>query len=125
MIRGRVTADGREAVISVEVLGRNDRRMWVEAVMDTGFTGYLTLPSDLVASLDLAPRGSRDAILADGRRVDLDVYRARVLWHDRERPVVVLGAGGQPLVGMALLAGSELRIRVEGGGEVTVEDTSR
>lgn len=122
-IKGRVTAGGREAVIAVEVLGGNGRRRaWIEAVLDTGFTGYLTLPNDMAASLSLAPRGSRDAVLADGSVVDLDVYRARVVWHGRERPVSVLGAEGAPLVGMALLSGSELRIQVTGGGEVTVEE---
>lgn len=121
-IEGRVTAGGREAVIALEVLGANGRRAWIEAVVDSGFTGYLTLPNEVAMSLSLAPRGSRDAVLADGRVVDLDVYRARVVWHDQERSVSVLGAEGAPLAGMALLSGSELRIRVVGGGEVAVEE---
>ena len=57
-------------------------------------------------------------VLADGRTVDLAVYRADCL----ERPVQVLGAEGAPLVGMALLSGSEPKIRAEGGGEVLFEE---
>ena len=83
-IEGRVTADRREAVIAQEVLGENGAspvRTRIEVVVATGFTGYLTLPNDTAASLGLAPRGSRDAVLADGRTVDLNVYRAgRLAW---------------------------------------------
>ncbi len=65
MITGRVTPDGREAVISLDVRGARDRgeRSYrrIEAVIDTGFTGYLTLPADVAASLasrSEVPRGS-------------------------------------------------------------------
>ncbi|MBT9161314.1 MAG: hypothetical protein AAGB97_09515 [Dehalococcoidia bacterium] len=40
MITGKVTAN-REAVIELEVVGSNQRKEKVEAVIDTGFNGYL------------------------------------------------------------------------------------
>ena len=43
MITGTVTSD-REAVISLEVIGLDDGRQTVAAVIDTGFNGFLTLP---------------------------------------------------------------------------------
>ncbi|MDP9479560.1 MAG: hypothetical protein M3R38_28485 [Actinomycetota bacterium] len=83
MITGRVTPDGREAVISLDVGGPRDRgeRSYrrIEAVIDTGFTGYLTLPADVAASLGLSERGSERFILADGSEAVLPVYRGRVL----------------------------------------------
>ena len=50
-----------------------------------------------------------------------DVCLARVLWHGAERPVRVLVADATPLLGMALMSGSELRVECVGGGEVSVE----
>jgi hypothetical protein len=50
-----------------------------------------------------------------------DVCLARVLWHGGERPVRVLVAEATPLLGMALMRGSELRVECVGGGEVSVE----
>jgi predicted aspartyl protease len=85
-------------------------------------TGFLTLSADLVRSLSLPLRGSRDVVLADGSVVGLDVYRARVVWHGRALPVSVLESEGGPLVGMALLRGSELRLRVMDGGDVLIEE---
>ena len=94
----------------------------VEAVVDTGFDGELTLRLAMVEALALPLVGSAESVLADGSVVLEDVCLATVLWHGRERPVRALIADASPLVGMALLAGSELRVRAEGGGEVAVEE---
>ena len=53
-MRGRVVADGHEAVIGLQVSGRDSGlTVDVVAVIDTGFTGHLTLPPDVVRSLSL------------------------------------------------------------------------
>lgn len=93
MITGKVT-ERREAVIDVEVVGQKQRKVRVEAAIDTGFNGYLTLPSATVDSLALQPAGSRIATLGDGNTVILDVYLAVVIWNDREREVLALQAEG-------------------------------
>jgi len=121
-MRGTVANDGSEALLSVEVLSQ----VWasslrVEAVVDTGFTGHLTLPSATVEALGLPIIGSAESILTDGRLVMEDVCLARVLWHGGERAVRVLVADARPLLGMALMRGSELRVECAGGGEVSVE----
>jgi clan AA aspartic protease len=121
-MRGTVTADGREAVLSVEVLSASGTAsLQVETVVDTGFTGHLTLPSATVEALDLPTIGSAESILADGSLVMEDVSLARVLWHGEERPVRVLVVEAPPLLGMALLRGSKLRVECLGGGEVSIE----
>ncbi len=121
-MRGRVTADASEAVIAVQVLGARGDRVEIEAVIDTGFTGFFTLSADVVRSMSLPSRGSRDVVLADGSVVGLDVYRGHVVWHGRALPVAVLESEGGPLVGMALLRGSELRLRAVDGGDVLIEE---
>jgi clan AA aspartic protease len=97
-------------------------RRSVEAVVDTGFTGHLTLPSEVVLSLDLLERGFVEVELADGGYTGLDVYEARVLWGDQQLPIPVYETEGEPLVGMSLLRGSRLTVEVAPGGEVVIED---
>ncbi len=120
MITGTVTAN-REAVIELEVVGSNQREKKVEAVIDTGFNGYLTLPSDLINSLKLQLAGNRRATLGDGNVVVLDVYLAKVLWHGQKQDVLVLQTDGGPLVGMSLLHGSRVTLDVVDGGDVTID----
>ena len=121
-MKGTVVADGNEALLIVEVLSQAGAfSLRVEAVVDTGFTGHLTLPSTTVETLGLPIIGSAESILADGSLVMEDVCLARVLWHGGERQVRVLVADATPLLGMALMRGSELRVECIGGGEVSVE----
>lgn len=120
MITGRVT-ERREAVIYLDVVGQNQRKVRIEAAIDTGFNGYLTLPKATVNSLALQPAGSRIATLGDGNTVILDVYLAVVIWNDQEREVLALQAEGGALVGMSLLYGNRVTITVLDGGEITIE----
>ena len=120
MINGQVTAS-REAVIELEIVSSDQKIERVEAVIDTGFNGYLTLPSDLVNRLNLQPAGNRRATLGDGNTVVLDVYLAKVIWHSREREVLVLQAEGGPLIGMSLLYGNRVILTIINGGDVTID----
>lgn len=107
-------------MIPLSLLGPGESRVRIEAVVDTGFTGHLVLPSVLVGELGLPLRGSRDSFLADGSVVSLDAYRVGGEWDDRVRVVPALAAEGGPLVGMSLLRGSEIRIEVADGGKVLI-----
>lgn len=118
-ITGRV-ADGREALILLDLLGLGESRARIEAVVDTGFTGHLVLPPTLIDELGLPLRGSRDSFLADGSMVSLDAYRVGVEWDGRARVVPALAAEGGPLVGMSMLRGSEIRIEAVVEGEVVI-----
>ena len=120
MITGKVT-ERREAVIDLEVIGQNQRKVRVEAAIDTGFNGYLTLPKATVSSLALQPAGNRIATLGDGNTVIQEVYLAVVIWNDQERGVLALQAEGGALVGMSLLYGNRVTITVLDGGDVTIE----
>jgi predicted aspartyl protease len=67
-MRGVFTAD-REAVIELEVCGPAGAKLAVAAVVDTGFTGYLTFPQDVINALGLRYHSQTTALLADGSRV--------------------------------------------------------
>lgn len=122
MMIGVVTASN-EAVLEIDVIGPSeDRQERVEAVVDTGFTGHLTLRPEIVERLALPVIGSAESILADGSITIEDVCLARVVWHGRPHPVRALVTDAAPLLGMSLLRGSELRIRVVRGGDVRIEE---
>ena len=63
MIVGEVTPN-REAILRLTLRGLGGQEAVVEAVVDTGFTEYLTLPEETIATLDLL---SLDAV--DGGQV--------------------------------------------------------
>jgi clan AA aspartic protease len=120
MIRGVVTAN-REAIVRLVVAGPDQRREEVEAVVDTGFNGFLTLPSQAIRTLTLPFVGHRRVMLADGRSVVLDLYLATVSWNEEEREVLVLQAEGGPLIGMSLLDGHRVILHVIDNGEVIID----
>ncbi len=120
MIKGKIV-DNQEAIIELEVIGIN-RPEKIEVVIDTGFTGELTLPSDLIDRLGLPRVGDLPAILGDGNEVDVDLYLGIVLWQGEERIVQVLSTDdSKALVGMSLLYGNRLILDVVTDGEITIE----
>ena len=76
MIIGKIKAD-REAVIELEIVSLA-QRVKIEAVIDTGFTGFLMLPIDLINRLNLPLIGKRNVLLADGNSVPINLYRVKV-----------------------------------------------
>lgn len=123
MIEGAVNA-AFQAVVVLSLRGPSGRTLEVEAVVDTGFDRFLTLPPWVVTELDLAFVGLNSVQLADGSEAALDSYAVTVLWDGRPRRVVTYVSDAAPLVGMALLAGHTLCVDVERGGRVAVEPTA-
>ena len=119
MITGIVTAD-REATIRLTVYDSDGQERAFEAVIDTGFDGWLSLPPDSVAVLGLPWRSRGRALLADGSESLVDIYEATVIWDGQARRIAVDAADTAPLVGMTLLSGYELTIQVLEGGNVTI-----
>jgi clan AA aspartic protease len=119
MMTGVVRA--REAHIRLKVRGPRGREHETEAVIDTGYTGWLTLPPALVIALGLRWQCFGRGILADGTENLFDVYEATVVWDQRARRVPVDEVDTTPLVGMALLSGYELKVQVRTGGTVTIQ----
>lgn len=117
-IVGRVNAS-HEAIISLHVGGFGNRHR-IDAVVDTVFNGFLTLPARLVQELDLVWRRRGRAMLADGTDSLFDIYEATVMWHGRPRRIAVDEVDCDPLVGMSLLDGCKLTVDVVHGGRVVI-----
>jgi clan AA aspartic protease len=119
MIAGRVS-DSSEAIIGLVVSGP-EGEINIDAVIDTGFDGSLSLPPALISKLGLPIQGSARTVLGDGSRIVFDFYEATVVWDGQTRRVSVDEADTDPLVGMGLLYGYGLTVEVVEGGAVVIE----
>ena len=88
-------------------------------MIDTGFNGYLTLPSGLIASLGLPFRRNGRALLGDGSTTTFDIHEAIILWDGRLRRIPVDSADTDPL-GTGLLQGHELSVEFIDGGKTLI-----
>ena len=129
LISGQVVLVGRvepvnllEARIELAVAGPGREFRQLEVVIDTGFTGWLTLNKDLVDELNLTGYGSSRNVLADGQEVTTDIYGALISWGGQSRPVIVHQVeSGRPLVGTAMLENCRLTIDMWEGGLVSIQ----
>ena len=120
MIEGAVNAI-YEAIIPLRLQGPDGRTRDIEAVVDTGYTGFLILSPALVAELGLPFAYMSQAFLANDTEVEFDVHHVTVLWDDQPREIEVDATGSTPLVGMLLLDGHDLNVQVRNGGRVLIQ----
>lgn len=123
MITGLVTAD-RQAIITLTVRGPAGQEHEIEAIVDTGFDGWLSLPSSVIVQLGLTWLQRGRALLADGRESVFDIYEATVIWDGQVRRIPVDEAETAPLAGMSLLDGYELTMQVRSSGNVIIRALS-
>lgn len=98
MITGIVTTY-RQAIIRLTVRGPEGQEQGIEAVIDTGFDGSLTLPPPLIAALDLVWRRRGRALLADGSQSLFDIHEAIVIWDGEPRRIAVDTADWKKVMG--------------------------
>jgi predicted aspartyl protease len=67
-----------EATIRLVVGNPDSQRQVIDAVIDTGFTGFLTLPFSVLLSLGLQACRREQETLGDGSTCIFDVYRGVV-----------------------------------------------
>ncbi len=120
MMVGRVTGTP-EAIVPLVVAGPSGSKAKIDAVLDTGFTDFLTLAPATIAALGLPAMDTIECQLADGHVVSMQSFQAVVEWHGSPREVIVLEADGDALLGMSLVQGSRVAIDVVEDGEVRIE----
>lgn len=120
MMYGKVNRNC-EATLSIAVGYGNLPKQMIETVIDTGFTGFLSLPSSVIASLSL-PWSFRDyATLGDGSQTIFDMYTATVIWNGEIKHIDVAESETEPLIGMSLLYGFKLEIEAVENGLVIIK----
>jgi clan AA aspartic protease len=119
MILGGVNAN-REATIQVVILGPGGEPHKIEAIIDTGFTGFLTVPAALIQKLSLPWLCREPGVLADGSVENFDVHVATLMWNGERRTIEVDAVESESLLGMGMLDRHSLLIEVEEGGRVAI-----
>lgn len=120
MIEGTVN-ENLEVTIRLNLHSISGEIQDIEAIVDTGFTGHLTLPIELIEHLALSWLSRGHALLADGSLHVFDVYIGTLTWDGQARTVEVDEAETDPLVGMRLLRDHNLSVDVAERGKVTIE----
>jgi len=92
-------------------VGGAKQSILLEAILDTGFDGYLSLPINIAVTLGIELAAIIPVEYADGRRSQELVFSVEVdLDGKKETVPATLTAGAEALAGTALLAKYELRI---------------
>jgi len=107
-----------EPIIPLSVCDSDGKIYTQDAIVDTGFNGWLSLPPDLITQLNLTWKRRGRAILGDGSECIFDVYEAVVVWDGALVTIPVDEADSEPLVGMSLMEGYQLMMQVFEGGQV-------
>jgi clan AA aspartic protease len=116
-----VVNDNCEAIIKVAVGRIDSPKIAVDAVIDTGFTSFLSLPLSIITELDLTWHYRDSGTLGDGSEIIFDLYKASVIWDGQNKLIDVVASEADPLVGMGLLYGFKLQVEAVEGGRVTIE----
>ncbi len=119
MIAGTVSHD-LVATVHLNVSGPAGKQA-VEARIDTGFNGFLSLPMSVLLALGLTSTRSQWIRLADGSLVECLLFLATVDWDGQQRTVETDAATDLCLVGMSLMEGHDLSIRIRPGGALTIQ----
>jgi predicted aspartyl protease len=79
MITGMVN-EAFEPIIPLSICRADGKVYTQDAVVDTGFNGWLSLPPDLIAQLNLKWKRRGRAILGDGSECVFNIYEAVLVW---------------------------------------------
>ena len=119
MISGTVFPN-REALVAVELLSADGQFQPFEFILDTGFTGDLSLPSGTIRTLLTGRRAQSQVELADGSKPTVYTWQATALWDNETRPVLIVESDGDPLLGMGLLWQNRITLEARPYGSVVI-----
>ena len=119
MIHGHISQD-LDLIVPVYVLDQNGYAYRLEAAIDTGFTGELSLPSHWIKRLGLVPDDPTDFTMANNATESFDTYYGYMLWHGSRIEVQIIAAEGTPLIGVGLLQDNLLTAAIAYNGAITI-----
>ena len=119
MMQGIVDRN-REATLRLVVGNAETQRQTVDAVIDKGFTGFLTLPLAILTALNLKAYSREEGVPGDGSTCVFDVYSGFVIWDGELRRIDINASETDPLIGMSLIYGYRIQIDAIEGGTVVI-----
>jgi clan AA aspartic protease len=123
MITGIVNSDF-EPIIPLSIRRFDGEVLIQDVIVDTGSNGWLSLPPDLIAELNLRWKRRGRAILGDGSECVFNVYEGVVVWDGVLLTIPVDEADSDPLIGMSLMESYQLTIQIAEDGHVELRKSS-
>ena len=120
MMTGRFLPS-REFAVELTLRDLEGNPVDLTAVVDTGFSGFLTVPFSVIGRLGLMQTDMEEATLADGSVLRFGVYEVTLDWDDDERTVPAYATQSSALLGVSMLLGSIGTFEFLDGGTVTIE----
>ena len=103
-------------LVRLKLISARDEEIELSAIIDTGYNGEVILSKNKIQEMGLEFLGTIDTELADGRIVELDLFRGRIKWFGRIQEVAVGASRSEDaLLGTLLLADCELDINFKDG----------
>lgn len=104
MLKGHITFED-DAIVKI-VLILKDTHIQKDAVVDTGFNGYISIPKDVMSQSNWYEFGQESYELATGEIVQEPVFIREVIFDRKKRTVLALQTKGSDiLIGTKLLSG--------------------
>ena len=119
MILGSVNS-ALEAMVRLHIEDVQGQSQSFDLKIDTGFTDFVCLPVATVAALGLPLDTIEQVLVADGSIAHVPVHSGVIIWEGKPRRVDFHALVKENTIGMALLAGHDLVIRVTDGGTVSI-----
>jgi clan AA aspartic protease len=103
-------------MVRLKLISAMEEEIELSAIIDTGYNGEVILSENKIQEMGLEFLGTIDTELADGRIVELDLFRGRIKWFGRIQEVAVgASRSDDTLLGTLLLADCELDINFKDG----------
>ncbi len=90
------TVSKMQLMLPVVFVLADGSQMARELVVDTGFTGGLSLSAEMIEELGLPYFRRLEAELADGKTNRYSAHLATILWHEKALEVVTYAIGRSP-----------------------------
>ena len=92
----------------------------VDALVDTGYSGELSLPVSIAMRLGSVRGLGGRIVLADGTSIPYDSYNVDFEWSGSYRRLAASAMGDDAVIGMGLLSGHALMVEAIAGGPLTI-----
>ncbi len=110
-MNGMVDQSQRALIVVLVGATKDVEKQSISVWIDTAFNGGLVIPRHDIEKVGLKKASTTQAILADGKTVDLETYTCYLEWFGNvHRTQVVANQGEFPLLGTILLADRQLVI---------------
>ena len=93
----------------------------IEAILDTGFDGFLKLPEEVIRRLNPPFAQSIQVRLADGSQRAVPTFSVRIAWEEEIYDVEAIQQEGNVLLGTLLIDGCHVDLEATEGGELVIE----